>query len=146
MLKEGLAEIEGGRVLDPGEFPNREVEITEVIESWGAALENGLESFCQGNPTKQVSSAQKAFGISSLATIVTAAVLGETNAQTIARTLLGNESEAFITDARAALADHYDRLILGEYVHVTTELEKLGLKDGSSARIRVRLAELKKLR
>lgn len=145
-LKEGLAEIEGGRVLDPGDFPNREVEITEVIESWGAALENGLESFCQGNPTKQVSSAQKAFGISSLATIVTAAVLGETNAQTIARTLLGNESEAFITDARAALADHYDRLILGEYVHVTTELEKLGLKDGSSARIRVRLAELKKLR
>lgn len=145
-LAHGLENIEGGSIVNPLHFPDRDQEIEQVIDTWNAAVGQGLASYCAEHATKQVNSAVKAFGHEALHAVIVAAVLGEADAIDTARRLLGNESEQFIGDARAALADHYDRLILGEYVHVTTELEKLGVHDGSSARIRVRLAELKKLR
>ncbi len=46
----------------------------------------------------------------------------------------------------AVLADEYDQLILAEYQHIHESLARLDLEEGASARIRVRVAELKALR
>jgi GTPase SAR1 family protein len=145
-LREGLTELDGGSLLEVSSFPHRGDEVAAVIQLWTDSVLVLLEKFTEQTTTKQVQAATKNVGMSALHVILTAAVLGQADASELVRMLLGNESQTVVDEARAELADHYDRLILGEYVYVTEQLDELGLEDGSSARIRVRVAELKKIR
>lgn len=145
-LRDGLADIEGGGVLNVSAFPSRAADVTAVLGLWSESILSALHSFAQVQETKQVAAATKNLGFETLRVIVVAAVLGQEDAADLLRRVLGNESSLLVAEAKTELADHYDRLVLGEYVHVTSQLEQLGLEEGSSARIRVRLAELKKIR
>lgn len=145
-LKEGLQSLQGGQLIDLSSFPERQGDIDVVVSEWLSAVEDNTENFVDDNTTKQVQLAHKNVGSKALASIVVAATLGIKDAQALAVNLLGNEVEELVKVSRSELADHYDRLILGEYVHITDQLETLGLEEGASARIRVRLAELKDIR
>lgn len=145
-LRAGLVHLDGGTLIDVSEFPDRRNEIESVFGAWVSSVQDAVGRFAEQNNSKQVTAAQKHVGDSALGIIVVGAVLGHKEAEGLSRTLLGNESGNLIAEARTELADHYDRLVLGEYVHITNQLEELGLEEGASARIRVRLAELKKIR
>lgn len=145
-LKAGLLQLDGGELIDVNEFPDRRKEIESVFGAWMASVQSAVGKFVEKNQTKQVLAAHKHIGEPALGTIIVGAVLGHDEATELSRTLLGNESMGLVQEARSELADHYDRLVLGEYVHITNQLEELGLEEGTSARIRVRLAELKKIR
>lgn len=145
-LQTGLRDLEGGELLDISAFPSRKQDVSRVLEVWSQSIGLALEKFADMSQTKQVTSAFKNLGLETLRILVMCTVLGQREAGDLLNRVLGFESEVLADEAQAELADHYDRLVLGEYVHVTSQMEKLGLEEGASARIRVRLAELKKIR
>ncbi|WP_435299739.1 GTPase [Timonella sp. A28] len=145
-VKAALEDVPGGTHIDVTAFPPRTLTIAEAVDEWLKDTTTTVEQFIADNATKQVACAVKGLSTPALTTILVAASLGLDDAHAWSRRILGNESDAIVEQATTALADVYDRLILGEYVDVVTQLEALDVHDESATRIRVRVAELKKLR
>jgi len=145
-LTRALKNVPGGQFVEVSEFPVRTLDVTATVATWQREHSNLVETFLKDHTSKQVAAATRALDTPSIQAITMAAALGIAPAQELARRLLGNEVQPVIEASTAALADAYDQLILGEYQHVCASLDALGLTDGASARIRVRVAELRKLR
>lgn len=145
-VSDALAGVRGGEFVELSEFPDRSEDVRSAVDDWAHQHHLLVSKFLETSSSKQVDAATRALDSKSLDAITIAAALGVAPAADLARRLLGNEIEDVLAASTAVLADEYDQLILAEYQHIHESLARLDLEEGASARIRVRVAELKALR
>lgn len=136
---------DAARIIDVAQHPVRNATVSEQINRWAAAIPSALTPVLE-QQTKQIVAAQRAVTDDGLATIVMFAALGVPQAGELLERLIGFEAANVAETVAVRLADTLDRLILDEYTYVTHTLSSLGLDESTATRLRVRNAELTRLR
>ena len=118
-------------------------EAAQVAKKWLTLLE---ENTVTGFPdTRQANSAQKAFSIADLSTMISAAALGLKPAENLLEALLGVEARQLIEDGQKSLMQSIVGFLKQQLLPAIAVLDDENLRDAKIARLRIRIKELERL-